>query len=86
MTTWVRRMRTSPIRVGLERFRDEEAGVDECSRVDHANRSANPVHVVRTAYGDEKYERLVALKDPENLFRMNQNIEPSRRPAEPALT
>ena len=44
---------------------------------------------VRTAYGDEKYERLVALKDkydPENLFRLNQNIEPSRGPAEPALT
>jgi FAD/FMN-containing dehydrogenase len=35
---------------------------------------------VRAAYGDEKYERLVALKDiydPDNLFRMNQNIKPS---------
>jgi FAD/FMN-containing dehydrogenase len=34
---------------------------------------------VRAAYGDEKYERLVALKmkyDPTNFFRLNQNIEP----------
>jgi FAD/FMN-containing dehydrogenase len=34
---------------------------------------------VRQAYGDEKYERLVALKrkyDPTNLFRLNQNIAP----------
>ena len=35
---------------------------------------------IRAAYGDEKYERLVALKgrwDPDNLFRLNQNIRPS---------
>jgi len=35
---------------------------------------------VRAAFGDEKYSRLVALKDeydPENLFRMNQNVRPS---------
>jgi FAD/FMN-containing dehydrogenase len=35
---------------------------------------------VREAYGPEKYDRLKALKrrwDPENLFRVNQNISPT---------
>jgi FAD/FMN-containing dehydrogenase len=39
---------------------------------------------VRAGYGQEKYARLVALKDkydPENLFRINQNIAPSRTAA-----
>jgi FAD/FMN-containing dehydrogenase len=43
---------------------------------------------VRDAFSDAKYERLVALKDkfdPENLFRGNQNIKPSRAAGEPAL-
>jgi FAD/FMN-containing dehydrogenase len=44
---------------------------------------------VRDAYGEEKYARLVALKDrydPGNLFRLNQNIRPSRPAAEFALS
>jgi FAD/FMN-containing dehydrogenase len=39
-----------------------------------------PRERVRQAYGAETYDRLVALKDrhdPANVFRMNQNIEPS---------
>jgi hypothetical protein len=39
---------------------------------------------VKAAYAPAKYERLVALKDrydPENLFRLNQNIRPSSQRA-----
>lgn len=35
--------------------------------------------VLRASYGDANYERLVALKtknDPQNLFRLNQNVRP----------
>jgi FAD/FMN-containing dehydrogenase len=34
---------------------------------------------VRAAYGAATYDRLVALKrefDPDNVFRMNQNVKP----------
>jgi hypothetical protein len=37
---------------------------------------------IRKAYGAKKYDRLKALKrrwDPENLFRLNQNIKPAVR-------
>ena len=35
---------------------------------------------VRAAYGDEKYQRLAAIKgewDPDNIFKGNQNIKPA---------
>jgi FAD/FMN-containing dehydrogenase len=34
---------------------------------------------VRAAYGEERYARFVALKrahDPDNVLRLNQNIDP----------
>ena len=41
---------------------------------------------LRASYGEEKFERLVALKDkydPDNVFSLNQNIPPSIVPPEP---
>lgn len=38
------------------------------------------VERIKAAYGSEKYQRLLALKnkyDPANLFRLNQNIKPT---------
>ena len=38
--------------------------------------------LLRASYGDATFERLVAVKtkyDPENFFRLNQNIQPMPR-------
>ena len=43
----------------------------------------------RTSYGAETYDRLVALKneyDPTNVFRLNQNIEPTGRAPDQSAT
>jgi FAD/FMN-containing dehydrogenase len=44
---------------------------------------------VRNAFGEESYEKLVALKDkydPENLFQHNQNIKPSKEAGQPVAS
>jgi hypothetical protein len=57
--------------------------LDELQPFTSAGRYVNDVAEVggdmRSVYGAEKYDRLVALKrawDPDNVFRLNQNIEP----------
>jgi FAD/FMN-containing dehydrogenase len=58
-----------------------------CTGAAYLNFTPEPDRV-RDAYGPAKYERLVALKDaydPENLFRLNQNVTPSARTGVAAL-
>jgi FAD/FMN-containing dehydrogenase len=53
----------------------------------YLNFTAEPDRV-REAFGDAKYRRLQAVKDeydPDNLFRLNPNIEPSRKADSPAM-
>jgi hypothetical protein len=60
------------------------AALTEAQPYEAAGRYVNDVAEVedglaRSIYGDSKYERLVALKrewDPDNVFRLNQNIRP----------
>ena len=60
------------------------AALTEAQPHESAGRYVNDVAEVadglaRSIYGDAKYERLVALKqawDPDNVFRLNQNIRP----------
>jgi FAD/FMN-containing dehydrogenase len=60
------------------------AALAEAKPYESAGRYVNDVAEVqdglaRSIYGDAKYERLVALKrewDPDNVFRLNQNIRP----------
>jgi hypothetical protein len=45
----------------------------------HVNDIVESGDVVRSIYGDAKYDRLVGLEwmyDPDNVFRLNQNIRP----------
>jgi FAD/FMN-containing dehydrogenase len=65
---WTRRFHTALEPLGCDRVYVNFLGDEGAERV-------------RSAYGDEKYQRLVALKekwDPSNFLRHNQNIEPRR--------
>jgi FAD/FMN-containing dehydrogenase len=74
-----------------DRPEDDERAIDWCRRTarrlgelsmsaNYVNEQADP-GIAEGAYGDTKYRRLARLKgryDPMNVFRLNQNIEPSR--------
>jgi FAD/FMN-containing dehydrogenase len=69
------------LHAGLEPFAEERAYINFLADEGQDR--------VRAAYGERKYERLVALKtqyDPSNLFRLNHNIAPrsQREPADAA--
>ncbi len=59
------------------RFVADVAGVAVTGR--YVNDISEAAEDPRAIYGDAKQERLVALKrewDPDNVFRLNQNIQP----------
>jgi hypothetical protein len=70
---------------GFERERDWARGCWTALAPHHAGVYVNWLmeegeQRVREAYGEQRYERLQALKrryDPENVFRLNQNIRPA---------
>ena len=65
--TWTRRFAASMRDVGVGTTVANFVAEDETDRL-------------RASYGKEKYARLVELKrrwDPDNLFRLNQNIKPA---------
>jgi hypothetical protein len=67
---------TSPERTDLDGF-TRSYTVDGNTLVTAGN---NGIADVKSGFGEEKYERLVALKDtwdPTNVFRSNHNIPPS---------
>ena len=56
-----------------------DTAAPHASSGDTSTMSPSGGDVARMIYGDVKYERLVALKcewDPDNVFRLNQNIKP----------
>ena len=69
---------------GSANYETGPAGVERDDRpATRAHRANDMVgsgdDVVRSIYGDAKYRRLVDLKrtyDPDNVFRMNQNVKP----------
>jgi hypothetical protein len=61
----------------------DDPGYDAARVVWNGTADRRPALVVRSVYGDAKLDRLVALKrtrDPDNVFRLNQNIRPEGRP------
>jgi FAD/FMN-containing dehydrogenase len=75
---------TTETAVGFDEERARARGVWETFAPYHASVYVNFLmdegeDRIRQAYGPAKYDRLKALKrkwDPDNLFRLNQNIRP----------
>ena len=81
---WPSSLTTTETREGFDAAREWSRGFWSALQPHHTSVYVNFLmeegeERVREAYGAAKYERLKALKrqyDPENFFRLNQNIPP----------
>src|SRR5262249_18357709 len=77
---WIEPEKDTPNRSWVRAFADARAPWARPAGFPNFIAEAGDSEGVRNAYGAERYARLVEAKDrwdPENVFRLNHNIEPS---------